>query len=74
MGLLTPTSYYRKLNKPAIAYYEKLIEEILCVISECEKTELDKSLDEMYIVGYYLQKQDFYKKTNDSTDETIISD
>ena len=67
-------AYYRKLNKPAIAYYEKLIEEILCVISECEKTELDKSLDEMYIVGYYLQKQDFYKKTNDSTDETIISD
>lgn len=67
-------AYYRKLNKSAISHYEKLIEEILCVISECEETELDKSLDEMYLVGYYLQKQDFYKKTNDSTDETVISD
>lgn len=67
-------AYYRKLKKPAIAYYEKLIEEILCVISECEETELDKSLNEMYLIGYYLQKQDFYKKINDSTDETVISD
>lgn len=67
-------AYYRKLKKSAIAYYEKLIEEILCVISECEELELEKSLDEMYLIGYYLQKQDFYKKTNDSTDETVISD
>lgn len=51
-------AYYRKLKKSAIAYYEKLIEEILCVISECEELELEKSLDEMYLIGYYLQKQD----------------
>lgn len=51
-------AYYRKLKKSAIADYEKLIEEILCVISECEELELEKSLDEMYLIGYYLQKQD----------------
>ena len=67
-------AYYRKLKKPAITYYEKLIEEILCVISECKETELDKSLNEMYLIGYYLQKQDLYKETNGSTDETAISD
>lgn len=67
-------AYYRKLKKPAITHYEKLIEEILCVISECKETELDKSLDEMYLIGYYLQKQDLYKETNGNTDETAISD
>ena len=67
-------AYYRKLNKSSITYYEKLIEEILCVVSECEGTELDKSLDEMYLIGYYLQKQDFYKKNNSSEGKTVIPD
>lgn len=67
-------AYYRKLKKSSITYYEKLIEEILCVVSECEGTELDKSLDEMYLIGYYLQKQDFYKENNSSEGKTVISD
>lgn len=55
-------AYYRKLSEAQKMYYEKLIEEITTVISECEAENPNKSLDEMYIIGYYLQKQDLYSK------------
>ncbi len=64
------SGYYPRLSGPkagALVYYEKLIGEIMSVISAFPISEFDKPLDETYIMGYYLQKNDFYnKKTNDN--------
>ncbi len=64
------SGYYSRLSGPksgALVYYEKLIGEIMSIISSFPISEFDKPLDETYIMGYYLQKNDFYnKKTNDN--------
>ena len=54
--------YYQKLNEGQKSYYEKLIEEIMTTIaaSVANEEELNRPLEEIYIVGYYLQKQDLY--------------
>lgn len=53
----------------ALVYYEKLIGEIMNVISSFPMDEFDKPLDETYIMGYYLQKNDFYSSKNDDNKE-----
>ncbi len=53
----------------ALVYYEKLIGEIMNVISSFPLDEFDKPLDETYIMGYYLQKNDFYSSKNDDNKE-----
>lgn len=39
------------------------------VISSFSLDEFDKPLDETYIMGYYLQKNDFYSSKNDDNKE-----
>lgn len=54
--------YYPKLTVGARAYYERLIGEIFSVISDCGADNLNKPLAETYILGYYLQKNELYRK------------
>lgn len=58
-------SYFAKLNSGTKIYYEKLIGDIMAVISECGDEDFNKPLTETYLLGYYLQKNDFYTKKND---------
>ena len=53
----------------ALIYYEQLIGEIMDIISSFPLADFDKPLDETYIMGYYLQKNDFYKKKNIDSEE-----
>lgn len=64
-------SYFPRLrrDRPAVAVkYDKLIGEIFEVISGFEK-ELNKPLEESYLLGYYLQKNELYKKKETEVSE-----
>lgn len=58
------SAYYPRLSVGAKIYYEGLIGEIMEIISECEPQAINKPLGETYLLGYYLQKNEFYKKKN----------
>ena len=59
-------AYYPRLNPKARGYYDKLIGEIMLVISECPDSDTNKPLGEEYLLGYYLQKNALYtKRSND---------
>ena len=56
------TGYYPRLSPGTRAYYEKLIEGAVSIISEYSDEEIDKPLKETYLLGYYLQKNMLYTK------------
>ena len=55
-------SYYPKLSQGKRVYYEKIIGEIMEKISEHGLEEYNDKLEETYILGYYAEKNDLYKK------------
>ena len=63
------TAYYPKLSIGQRTYYEKLIGEILTIISNLEADEYNKPLSETYLLGYYLQKNAFYTKKTTKNEE-----
>ncbi len=67
------TGYYPRFSgvkEGLLAFYEKLIGEIMENISSFSLADFDKPLDETYILGYYLQKNEFYKKKNTDSEES----
>lgn len=62
-------AYYPRLNPGARSYYDKLIGEIMLVLSECPDGERDKPLGETYLMGYYLQKNALYTKRESKEEE-----
>lgn len=63
------SAYYPQLNVAARIYYDKIIGEIIETISSFDSTEVGKPLDEMYLIGYYLQKNELYRKKEESKTE-----
>ena len=63
-------AYYSKLSFPMQIYYEKLIGGIMAIISEFPENEINKPLKEEYLIGYYLQKNEFYTKRNNDNNES----
>ena len=63
------TAYYPRLKPGQRVYYEKLIGEIMQVISETGDESYNKPLEETYILGYYLQKNSFYTKKTEAEEE-----
>lgn len=55
-------AYYPQLLPGARVKYEKLIGEIMGVISGFGEDQYNKPLEETYLLGYYLQKNDLYSK------------
>lgn len=66
------TGYYPKLNGGLKLKYEKLIGEIMAVISEFPDNEYNKPLSETYLLGYYLQKNSLYAKKENDTENTEV--
>lgn len=54
--------YRAKLSKGSRKYYEEVIEEIVTLLNEDGIEMFDKALESKYLLGYYLQKNDLYKK------------
>ena len=55
--------YYRRLTNGQRTYYEKLIGQIMEQLSEYEE-ETNKPLEDSYLLGYYLQKNELYTSKN----------
>lgn len=62
-------AYYPRLKPGIRAYYEKLIGEILGVISECRQESHTASLTDSYLMGYYLQKKELYTRKDKRENE-----
>lgn len=65
------TAYYPRLNKGTRVFYDNIIGDIMNVISSFELSEIGKPLDEMYLVGYYLQKNNLYMKKDIAETEEV---
>lgn len=64
------TAYYPKLKTGQRIYYDRLIGEIMDMLSQFNQDEYGKPLAESYLPGYYLQKNVFYtKKDNNETED-----
>lgn len=62
-------AYYPKLPPGLRGYYDKMIGQIMEIISAFDE-EYNKSLSETYLLGYYLQKNALYtKKEKDNNSE-----
>ena len=62
--------YLARLKPSVRAWYRKLIGEIMVRISEFPESELNRPLQDTYLMGYYLQRQALYgKKTVNETQE-----
>lgn len=57
--------YYRRLSFSSRQYYKRLIGEIVNALTVSEQT-LDRPLEDVYLLGYYSQRQAFYKKNNET--------
>ena len=64
------SAYYPRLSSGQRVYYESLIGQIMQVISESGDAEYDKPLEETYVLGYYLQKNEFYTKKEKQSEES----
>lgn len=62
-------AYYPHLHIGQRNYYEKMIGQIMQVISEAGEDEYNKPLKETYILGYYLQKNELYTKKDNRKEE-----
>lgn len=55
--------YYQQLSPGAREYHKKIIQEITEILDSNYSAEtLNRSLEETYLLGYYLQRAEFYKK------------
>lgn len=56
-------AYFPKLKEKKKFFYKNLIGQILAVINNnFSEKEWDRPLKDSYLMGYYLQRRDFYKK------------
>lgn len=62
-------TYFRQLKPGRRAYFRKLLGEIWEIIGSFEETQQRKPLSDTYILGYYLQRMDFYKSKKTTEDE-----
>lgn len=64
------TAYYPHLGVGQRRYYDRLVGEIMEMLSRFDAADYNKPLTESYLPGYYLQKNAFYtKKPNEETEE-----
>ncbi len=56
--------YFQKLNPGLRKYYKNLIGDILSLFRDEDEKKLNLELGEIYLLGYYLQRADLYKKKN----------
>ena len=66
-GLLNP--YFQKLNPGLREYYRRLITEIVGSFEEEDAKKLNQELKESYLLGYYLQRAELYKRKEEQKEE-----
>ena len=63
--------YFRKLKPGARVMYSRLIDQIMETVSGLP--DADKPLEDTYLFGYSLQKNDLYKKREEKQEEKAES-
>ncbi len=62
--------YYRKMNPGSRFFYENLTEEIVATIEESDAVQLNRPLEDVYLLGYYLQRMELNRKKKAGAAET----
>ena len=62
-------AYLNRIEPWQATRYEKLVGEIFAILKEFPEDELNKPLDDLYLMGYELQRNAFFTKTE--TDDNI---
>ena len=66
-------AYYPRLRVTSKAFYDRLIGEIINEISECPGASQESTLQDTYLFGYYLQKNELYRsKTEEMNQEEEV--
>ena len=66
-GLLNP--YFQKLKPGSREYYRRIISEITEKLLDEDENILNQGLKESYLLGYYLQRAELYKKNTNNKEE-----
>lgn len=68
-GALIP--YYARLNAGSRKYYKDLIGEIVSSFDPADLSSMNKPLEDLYLIGYYLQRKELntYTKKSESEEE-----
>ena len=61
--------YLAKLKPGARIYYNNLIGEIFEHLSEIDEKDLNRHLEDSYLLGYYLQRNELYTKKESNNEE-----
>ena len=61
--------YMGKLSPATREYMRKLITEIVSNFKNQEDMDMNMSLNENYLLGYYLQRAEFYTRNNEKGEE-----
>lgn len=62
-------AYYPRLHPGSRSRYERLIGDILNIITECPQEPGSGALSDSYLLGYYLQKKELYTKHDNGEKE-----
>lgn len=62
-------AYYPQLRPICRMYYERIIGEIMEILSQFPAGELNRPLSETYLLGYYLQRNQLYQKKEKKQEE-----
>ena len=63
-------AYLNRVDAWQASRYERLVGEIMAILSEFPEGELNKPLDDIYLMGYELQRNSFFTKKEDNNKET----
>lgn len=63
-------AYLNRIDEWQANRYERLVSEIFQILGNFDESELDKPLDNIYLMGYELQRNSFFDKTKTENSKT----
>ena len=63
-------AYLNRIDPWQVNRYERLVGEIVAILGEFPEEDLNKPLDDLYLMGYELQRNAFYTKKETNNKET----
>lgn len=67
-------AYIPRIEAWQVSRYNRLVGEIMGILREFPEGELNRPLDDLYLMGYELQRSAFFQKNNDSTNDDHIEE
>ena len=67
-------AYFPRLNPGTRIWYKNMMGQIMEMISACPNEELNRPLENTYLLGYYLQRSALYTKNHENKMEDTEND